>query len=487
MKFARAAMTLLVAAGLYGQSVQTEAHRTACAQLLREVDLLRIAIGAPAILLATVDLQEATGIEWRFAAGVGGTHGGLPIDGAAAIVRAGSVSMVVTALAVVGHTMALRLAGRYEANGRWFELIPRGADLVFDPCIGSATVQHLVGEQLVSMDALGKTDRVLSVLPTGAVQIGAVAFSRAPDNRPLPPPALLAPLLGEYGWPHAQIVVYEVRGQLGLVLDGKVRELPKVNPDGSFTLSPGLRGSEVMRFVRDAKGLVTALELDLVCWPKIVHPADGAFRIPLRQPLAAIRAAMAAATPPKAEALMRTPSLVDLRSLSPALLFDLRYATNDNFLGERVYDAAVPMLQREAAVALQQAQQELRAQGFGLCVFDAYRPWSITKLFFEATPDNMRQFVADPATGSRHNRGCAVDLTLYDLNTSELLSMPCGFDEFTTRAYPDWPGGNELQRWHRDLLRSAMERAGFAVYEYEWWHYDFGDWRQYPVQNQPLR
>ncbi|MEI6130700.1 MAG: hypothetical protein WCR59_11590, partial [Planctomycetota bacterium] len=104
MKFARAAMTLLVAAGLDGQSVQTEAHRTACAQLLREVDLLRIAIGAPAILLATVDLQEATGIEWRFAAGVGGKHGGLPMDGAAAIVRAGSVSMVVTALAVVGRT-----------------------------------------------------------------------------------------------------------------------------------------------------------------------------------------------------------------------------------------------------------------------------------------------------------------------------------------------------------------------------------------------
>jgi serine beta-lactamase-like protein LACTB len=180
--------------------------------------------------------------------------------------------------------------------------------------------------------------------------------------------------------------------------------------------------------------------------------------------------------------------LVDLRTQVPALRFDLRYASDNNFLGAPIYEpGSVPMLERQAAEALQKAHEELRAQGFGLCVFDGYRPWSVTKLFWDATPDDMRQFVADPASGSRHNRGCAVDLTLYDLKTGELAPMPCGFDEFTPRAYPAWPGGTERQRWHRDLLRRAMERQGFAVFEYEWWHFDFGAWREFPIQNRPLR
>jgi serine beta-lactamase-like protein LACTB len=104
-------------------------------------------------------------------------------------------------------------------------------------------------------------------------------------------------------------------------------------------------------------------------------------------------------------------------------------------------------------------------------------------MFWEATPEKQRIFVADPSKGSRHNRGCAVDLTLYDRGTGKVIETVSGYDEMTGRAYPDYPGGTSLQRWHRELLRRAMEAEGFTVYEAEWWHFDYKDWRKYPILN----
>ena len=88
-----------------------------------------------------------------------------------------------------------------------------------------------------------------------------------------------------------------------------------------------------------------------------------------------------------------------------------------------------------------------------------------------------------PAQGSRHNRGCAVDLTLYELKTGKAVEMVGGYDEMSDRSYPDYPGGTARQRWHRELLRHAMEEEGFSVYEAEWWHFDYQDWRKYPILN----
>ena len=118
-----------------------------------------------------------------------------------------------------------------------------------------------------------------------------------------------------------------------------------------------------------------------------------------------------------------------------------------------------------------------------MLIHDAYRPWYVTKVFWDATPEDKKLFVADPSKGSRHNRGAAVDLTLYDLNTGKPVEMVGTYDETTDRSYPDYPGGTSLQRWHRDLLRAAMEAEGFTVYEAEWWHFDYKDWRQYPIGN----
>jgi D-alanyl-D-alanine dipeptidase len=105
-------------------------------------------------------------------------------------------------------------------------------------------------------------------------------------------------------------------------------------------------------------------------------------------------------------------------------------------------------------------------------------------MFWEATPDPLRIFVANPAAGSRHNRGCAVDLTLYDLASGQPVEMTGGYDEMSPRSFPDYPGGTSRQRWLRGLLRGAMEAEGFTVYQAEWWHFDYRDWRKYRIGNQ---
>ena len=170
--------------------------------------------------------------------------------------------------------------------------------------------------------------------------------------------------------------------------------------------------------------------------------------------------------------------LVELRQRT-----DIRYATANNFIGRPVYKTAHAYMQREAAEALNRVEQGLNQKGLGLLVFDAYRPWAVTKVFWDATPPAKREFVADPAKGSKHNRGCAVDLTLYNLRTKRQLGMPGEYDEMTERSYPTYQGGTAEQRANRDLLRRAMEQQGFTVNESEWWHFDYKTWPSHPVAN----
>jgi zinc D-Ala-D-Ala dipeptidase len=194
-------------------------------------------------------------------------------------------------------------------------------------------------------------------------------------------------------------------------------------------------------------------------------------------------AARAQDRPPKEEGRFRAPDLVEVVKVEPGIRLDIRYATADNFAGRAVYTEARAFLQRPAARALARAHRALRKKGYGLVVFDAYRPWQVTKLFWDITPEDKKEFVADPARGSRHNRGCAVDLTLYDLKTGRQVSMPSAYDDFTERAHVNYAGGTDEQRRHRSILRAAMESAGFTIYEPEWWHFDYKDWRRYPILN----
>ncbi|MGE3467751.1 MAG: M15 family metallopeptidase [Pyrinomonadaceae bacterium] len=173
--------------------------------------------------------------------------------------------------------------------------------------------------------------------------------------------------------------------------------------------------------------------------------------------------------------------LVELNNLDNTIKLDIRYATTNNFVGFPVYPQARAFLQRKAADAVVRVHEMLRPQGLGIVVYDGYRPWSITKLFWEVVSEDQKKFVADPAHGSKHNRGCAVDLAIYDLETGKAMPMPSGYDEFTERASPDYAGGTDEERKNRDKLRRSMEAEGFLVNPTEWWHFDHQDWNQYPI------
>ena len=175
--------------------------------------------------------------------------------------------------------------------------------------------------------------------------------------------------------------------------------------------------------------------------------------------------------------------LVEIVALDPSVKLDIRYASSNNFMGRPFYQQARAFLQRPAAEALVRAHKRLEKDGYGILVHDGYRPWSVTKEFWDATPANKKDFVANPAKGSRHNRGCAADITLYDRRTGAAVEMTSDYDEMTERAYPDYTGGTAAQRKLRDLLRAAMDAEGYMVYEYEWWHFDFQDWRRYRIGN----
>jgi D-alanyl-D-alanine dipeptidase len=192
------------------------------------------------------------------------------------------------------------------------------------------------------------------------------------------------------------------------------------------------------------------------------------------------------AAQPWEEGAFRPPDLVELTALDSTIRLDIRYATARNFMHRPMYAEARAFLQRPAARALLRAHRALLASGYGLLVFDAYRPWSVTKKFWDETPREKRKFVANPAKGSKHNRGCAVDCSLYDRASGAEVEMTSPYDDFTPRAAARFPGGTPSQHRARDFLRHAMESAGFAVNPDEWWHFDFREWKSYRVLDIPF-
>jgi zinc D-Ala-D-Ala dipeptidase len=210
---------------------------------------------------------------------------------------------------------------------------------------------------------------------------------------------------------------------------------------------------------------------------------ETSYRITPVRPVPELRAEALRAQPPHESGNFRKPDLVELIQLDPTIKLDIRYATTNDFLGTPVYTEARAFLQRPAAEALVRANRALKPDGYGLIIHDGYRPWYVTKIFWDATPNDQKIFVANPAKGSVHNRGCAVDLSLYDLKTGEEVRMPSGYDEMTKRAYADYPGGTAEERARRALLRRVMEKQGFTVNPEEWWHFDYKDWKQYPILN----
>lgn len=210
------------------------------------------------------------------------------------------------------------------------------------------------------------------------------------------------------------------------------------------------------------------------------------FKITPLRPVDELRREALESKPPSEAGPFRKPELVELTKLDSTIKLDIRYASDNNFMGTPFYSEARAFLQKPAAEALVRAHRKLEKSGYGIIIHDGYRPWYVTKMFWEGTPPDKRDFVANPAEGSRHNRGCAVDLSLYDLKTGEEVQMPSGYDEMSSRSYPNYMGGTPEQTKRRDLLRSAMESEGFTVFKFEWWHFDYKDWKRYPIMNVPF-
>jgi CubicO group peptidase (beta-lactamase class C family)/D-alanyl-D-alanine dipeptidase len=380
---------------------------------------------------------------------------------------------------------ARALAGRWKTGAKTLDLEEFAGRLwMLAGQGGSRAELRSVGDVLVTDDSI---NRGLLIEPSGdRLKVGVDTFERIPEQKPGEAPAKWRGLIGEYGWDHQTLYILEKNGKLHALI-GWFFHYPLEEESADVYRFPdrGMFAGEKVVFSRDRSGRATRAVAGGVAFER--RKLDGengeTFRIKTIRPLAELRREARAATPPPEKGDFRKPELVDLTALDPGIKLDVRYATDNNFLSTPFYTSAQAFMQRPAAEAVARVHRGLAASGYGLLIFDGYRPWSVTKMFWEATPEKQRIFVADPSKGSRHNRGCAVDLTLYDLKTGKPVEMVGGYDEMSDRSYPQYPGGTSLQRWHRELLRHAMEAEGFTVYEAEWWHFDYKDWQRYSIGN----
>ena len=295
-------------------------------------------------------------------------------------------------------------------------------------------------------------------------------------------------LIGEYGWDHNILYVYEDEGDLWVLIEWieKNKLIQESKSLFKFPKKTGMYRNEKLNFKINENGIAT--EVSILNGPifKRRSPLSltkKTFKINPVKPIALLRKEAENSYPPEENSESEKFDLVEIKNIDKSIKYDIRYASENNFMGSKFYKTSHAFLQRPAAEALKRVNEKLRSYGFGLLIHDAYRPWYVTKMFWDATPEDKKIFVANPQNGSRHNRGCAVDLTLYELSTGNPVEMISGYDEFTERAFPYYYGGTTKQRWLRDLLRKNMESEGFSVYEYEWWHFDYKDWEKYGIGN----
>jgi CubicO group peptidase (beta-lactamase class C family)/D-alanyl-D-alanine dipeptidase len=394
-------------------------------------------------------------------------------------------ALVTTALS---RAEAQAWAGRYGAGAHAVDLVARDSVLYLAHAAGGmrTRLQRLAGDTLVVDDVGDFGTRVVRA-PDAIVVAGDTLPRAAPGALPPPPHASWRGLIGEYGWDHNTLYILEQDGRLTALIEWFFAyPLTPVSRDEFAFPDQGLYAGERLRFTRDANGRATRVVAGTIPFARRRIPGEDAavFRITPVKPVDQLRRAALAASPPPERGTFRASDLVELVTLDSTIRLDIRYATTNDFLGVPVYRQARAFLQRPAAEALVRAHRALASMGYGLLIHDGYRPWYVTKMFWDGTPPSGHMFVADPSQGSRHNRGCAVDLTLYELATGRPVRMTGGYDEMTDRSYPDYPGGTSRQRALREILRRAMEAEGFSVYEAEWWHFDYRDWRSYAIGNQ---
>jgi D-alanyl-D-alanine dipeptidase len=378
--------------------------------------------------------------------------------------RAGRSLPAAETTAPVPARVASAAVGRYTLRDQTVEIVRRNARLyAWFRRPGFRVRLRSRGDTLVVDDRLWYGPRLL---PTSdGLVLNGDTLPRAASRRPARAPSRWRGLVGEYGWDHNTLYVLERDGELHALIEWFFSyPLREVRRDVFAFPDWGLYHGEQLVFERDASGGATrVLAAGIPFLRRVVGtPAGETFRIEPLAPIDSLRAAALVARPPDQDPNLAEPDLVEVRSLDPTIRYDIRYATTNNFMGARFYEAPRAYLQRPAAEALVRVHRRLRESGYGL--------W-------------QKMFVADPANGSRHNRGAAVDLTLYERSSGRPVEMTGGYDEFSDRSFPEYPGGTSLQRWYRELLRGAMEAEGFQVFHLEWWHFDYRDWRRYPILN----
>jgi serine beta-lactamase-like protein LACTB len=402
-------------------------------------------------------------------------------------VKAGQPPPPIVRSYILAPMKARELAGRYQnTKGEGFDLKESAGKLWLLPSKGGSKMELRQSghDILVVDDLLGYGEKLQPV--ANGLRKGDELFKRVPVKTPAPLPEKWKGLIGEYGEEYSILTILERDGKLNALIEWVfLYPLEEIGKDIYRFPDFGLYHGDKVVFHCDNSGrAIKAVAANVEFKRRKIDGENGeTFTIKPVRPLNELRREALAAAPPIEKGKARKPNLVDLTTLDPTIKLDLRYATRNNFLQTPFYTSAKAYLQRPAAEALVRAHKKLEKVGYGLLIHDAYRPWHVTKMFWDATPAKYHHFVADPSQGSRHNRGCAVDLTLYDRKTGKVIDMVGGFDEFSDRSYPDYLGGTSLQRWHRDLLRRSMESEGFTVYEAEWWHYDYNFWRDYPILN----
>lgn len=260
--------------------------------------------------------------------------------------------------------------------------------------------------------------------------------------------------------------------------DGAYRPLRETGPD-SFSL--GDTAAAVFR--RDSVNRGEVLLLGARRYARTFVPGERGERTASvwRSRNDSLWAAAKAVRAPREKGRFATPDLVDIRTIEPVIR--IAASSADMAAGSTAANARRAWLNRPAARALARAHRRLAPLGFGLLVSDAYRPWYITKYAYLAAPPAQRRFYADPRRGSHHNRGTAVDVTLYELATGNEADMGYAQDELSERAAADYPGGTSLQRWHRLILKEALRAEGFRGLRKEWWHFRHIGRRPYRLMN----
>ncbi|MDZ4699725.1 MAG: serine hydrolase [Rhodothermales bacterium] len=370
---------------------------------------------------------------------------------------------------------------------------------------GEVTISEMAGElyvcqdirrtrlrQSITGDSLWTDDRhahgsIVSLLPNGALQLAGDTYTRRDPPRPVLHNADLVSYVGVYKNDVHDLFILEREGQLFTLLDW-IRYFPLAPDDAaSFTFpDEGMFGGETVSFVRDAAGKVVAVTLANMTFERAPDPVYPIAATPLPVPQSLDRLIQEArtASPPVDAANMKPPELVDIAIVDPLLNLDIRYAHNDNILGQAIYEEPRALLQKPVSDALFRVQAAVRRDGYGLIIFDAYQPWHLSRVLWQAAPDSLKHFFAEPSVGSSQNRACAVALNLYDLDSGSPMAMPTEVGALTPEASASYPITDNQLRWNRDFLRTVMEAEGFAVHPYTWWMFEHTGCAGYPILNE---